>query len=163
MATIPSASIDDGVARLQIERSVTDPGHRVCAALADLDWLGTPVQRSAAHPELRRIATDLGFAMSGGDRPITLRKAAYVDVGPLQCIEGGCSATIAWQASTLAPLFPVFAGRLESTEDRLLLVGAYAPPGGGVGLLVDRAILRIVATRTAAGFLDQLVTRLDGR
>lgn len=162
MATIRSTSIEDGVARLHVERSTTDPGHHLCAALADLRWLGTPADPPAAHPELRRIATDLGFTMSGGDRPLTLRKGAFVDVGPIRSIEAGCSATIAWQASTLAPLFPVFAGTLESTEDRLLLEGAYAPPGGGVGLLVDRAILRIVATRTAAGFLDRLVTRLGG-
>jgi hypothetical protein len=42
----------------------------------------------------------------------------------------------------------------------LRLVGKYAPPGGGVGLLVDRAILHHFARRTAGWLLDRLVAEL---
>jgi hypothetical protein len=102
------------------------------------------------------VETDLVFAVPSEARVLTFRKAAYVDVGPVGRGRGACVVEIGWRASTLAPLFPVFAGRLEVGEGVLRLDGVYAPPGGGIGVLVDRAVLHFVAKRTAVWFLERL-------
>lgn len=160
MASPALAALDTGMARLRVERSIEDRHRHGCRLLAEPGWLGEPRSRPAGHPELRRVETDLAFELTDGARPIRLRKAAYVDVGPLVRTADGCSVSIAWRASTLAPLFPVFAGTLLVTPTRLAVEGVYAPPGGGVGLLVDRAVLRVVATRTARWFLDRFAEEL---
>jgi hypothetical protein len=43
----------------------------------------------------------------------------------------------------------------------LRLDGVYAPPGGGIGLLVDRALLHFVAQRTAIWFLERVAAEVD--
>ncbi len=155
-----SSTLESGVARLRVERSIADPHRHGCRLLAEPGWLGQSVPRPAGHPDLRRVETDLAFELTDGARPIRLRKAAYIDLGPPVRTADGCSVSIAWRASTLAPLFPVFAGTLDATETCLVVEGVYAPPGGGVGLLVDRAVLRVVATRSATSFLDRLAAEL---
>lgn len=84
---------------------------------------------------------------------MALRKAAFVDLGAVESRGGGCAVEIAWRSSNLAPLFPVFAGHLTVGSGRLLVEGCYAPPGGEIGLILDRALLGVVARRTAVWLL----------
>ena len=91
------------------------------------------------------------------------RKAAYVGVGQLTGGTSGCEVEIDWRSASLAPLFPVFAGQLNVRASGLALSGVYAPPLGGVGLVIDAAFLHFVARRTARWFLDQMAAELSSR
>jgi hypothetical protein len=148
------------VAPLRAERTLGPAVDGLCVALADPAWLGTIGDPPPDHPELRRIETDLAFELTEARRTVTFRKAAFVDIGPVRQTDAGCVAEIAWRASSFAPLFPVFAGTIKATKGVIVLDGVYAPPGGGVGLLVDRGFLNVFARRTANWFLDRLVSEL---
>lgn len=129
---------------------------------AELPWLGERVAERPddANDPGRRFQIDLGIATrSNGERPV-FRKAAYVDLGPVQPTSDGWCVQIAWQAATLAPLFPVFGGTLTRTGDSLVLDGEYAPPGGELGIAVDRALLNIAARRTAVSLLRRIADAL---
>ena len=144
------------VTRLRVTRLLRADPSRLCGALADPTWLGriieAPGPRSASH----RVETDLTFALSGDPKTLTFRKAALVDLELRTEPDGTCSGVIEWRAATFAPLFPVFAGTVRVHDGGVHLEGGYAPPGGGVGLLVDRAILHHFAERTAVWFLERL-------
>jgi len=43
---------------------------------------------------------------------VTFRKATYVDLGRVQALNNGWEVEVSWRAATLAPLFPVFSGRI---------------------------------------------------
>ena len=151
---------DGGAARLEVTRTLrTDPS-RLWTELADPSWLGEVIPGPSDRPELIRVETDLAFALSTDPRTLTFRKAAFVDIAVVTDRAGVPHAEIAWRASTLAPLFPVFAGTITLRDGTIHLRGVYAPPGGGVGLLVDRGFLHHFARRTGAWFLDRLSTRL---
>lgn len=153
-------SLDTTVAPLRAERASDLAADRLCAALDDPSWLGVIGDPPPDHPELRRIETDLAFDLTEERRTVTFRKAAFVDIGPVRRNGAGCAAEISWRAASLAPLFPVFAGTIQASNGRIVLDGVYAPPGGGVGLLVDRGFLNVFARRTANWFLDRLVSEL---
>ncbi len=128
----------------------------------ELPWLGERIEApdAAEGPLIRHFQVDLGMAaLSGSDRPV-FRKAAYVDLGPVEPTRDGWQASIGWRAATLAPLFPVFAGSLIRTADSLVLEGEYAPPGGELGIAVDRALLNIAARRTAVWLLHRIADAL---
>ncbi len=127
--------------------------------LADAStWLGPEIDASAGY---RRYVGDLAFPLLTRPRTVLFRKAALVDIGtPARLPDGAVSVEIAWQSATLAPLFPVFAGRLLVRANGLSLAGAYTPPFGEVGRLVDRAALHQVALRTARWFVAGLASRL---
>jgi hypothetical protein len=129
------------------------------AALVDPDWLGTQVP--SARPGIRRYLTDLSLPVRDHTPQLTFTKAAYVDLGEPQVTAGGCEMEIGWQSSSLAPLFPVFAGRLKLTPVDIVLEGFYAPPGGEFGAVLDRAFLNIAARGTARWFLDKAARALS--
>jgi hypothetical protein len=129
------------------------------AALVDPDWLGTQVP--SARPGIRRYLTDLSLPVRDHTPQLTFTKAAYVDLGEPQVTAGGCEMEIGWQSSSLAPLFPVFAGRLKLTPADIVLEGFYAPPGGELGAVLDRAFLNIAARGTARWFLDKAARALS--
>jgi hypothetical protein len=147
------------VAHLEIARSLRVDPDTVRSALEHPSWLGRLVAAPPDRPD-RRVETDLSFTLGADGRTLTFSKAALVDIGPLRDTADGPTAEIGWQAASFAPLFPVFAGRLIVDGGRIRLVGEYAPPGGGMGLLVDRAILHHFAQRTAGWLLDRLVAEL---
>ena len=100
------------------------------------------------------------------DRPsvATFGKAAYVDIGSVRVMGDRWEVDVSWRAASMAPLFPVFSGTLDMRDDELTLSGWYAPPGGSVGLLADRALLHIAAEGTARwllGALAQVAERGD--
>ena len=128
------------------------------AALVEPDWLGTPVPSTTTGT--RRYLTDLSLPVRGHSPQLTFRKAAYVDVGEARATADGCEVAISWQSSSLAPLFPVFAGRLKLTSTEITLEGFYAPPGGELGAVLDRAFLNIAARGTARWFLERAAAAL---
>ncbi|MGH2466971.1 MAG: hypothetical protein ACRDGL_04500 [Candidatus Limnocylindrales bacterium] len=178
-------------ARLDVRRAVHGEHGILCRALAGPGWLGralpVPGARSASpdgtgrtggsgpHIEAGsgdgsgptpglvawRIETDLALTLGPDGRVLTFRKAALVDIGPPRTRRDGCSFGIGWRAASYAPLFPVFAGDLDVTPGALRLHGLYAPPGGTIGVLIDRTFLRRFAYRTAAWFLDRLVAEVN--
>ena len=93
---------------------------------------------------------------------MVLRKAALVDLGPSRHDADGISMDVSWRSATLAPLFPVFVGRLEVRATQLVLEGFYAPPGGEVGFILDRALLNIAARGTARWFLGRVAETIEG-
>jgi hypothetical protein len=131
----------------------------------ELPWLGERVESAGLDvgdvADARRFQVDLGLASGSGSGRGVLRKAAYVDLGRPDAAAGGWSVAIGWRAASLAPLFPVFAGRLVRTEDALVLEGQYAPPGGDLGVAVDRALLNIAARRTAVWLLRRFADALS--
>jgi hypothetical protein len=123
------------------------------------DWLGTPVE--AARPGSRRFLTDLSLPIRDHAPSLTFKKAAFVDLGALKTMDGACEVEIGWQSSSLAPLFPVFAGHLTLTTTELRLEGYYAPPGGEIGAVLDKAFLGIAARGTARWFLERAAAALS--
>ena len=116
-------------------------------------WLGAQVQ--STRPGSRRFLTDLSLPIREHAPSLTFKKAAFVDLGDVRETPGGCEIEIGWQSSSIAPLFPVFAGRLTLTPTDLRLEGFYAPPGGEIGAALDRAFLNIAARGTARWFLER--------
>lgn len=123
------------------------------------EWLGPVVDGGPSG--VRRHLTDLRLRM--GDQPgrATFRKAAFVDLGRVRRVGDGYEVEISWRASTLAPLFPVFSGKLAIADGEVRLEGWYAPPGGAVGYVADRALLKVAARGTGRWFLDELVEAAD--
>ncbi len=142
-----------------VQRASLDLGACPPAALVEPNWLGAPVASAAA--DTRRYLTDLSLPVRGHSPQLTFKKAAYVDIGAVRANEDGCELAISWQSSSLAPLFPVFAGRLKLTSTEITLEGFYAPPGGELGAALDRAFLNIAARGTARWFLDRAVAALS--
>jgi hypothetical protein len=153
VATSAPGQLVEGLERLSVEIPLpTDP---VAAARAfeRPDWLGPAVD---APPGVRRHLTDLSFQLITKPRTIVFRKAAVVDLGRVVALPDGSRVVeVAWRSATLAPLFPVFSGRLSIRADGLHLDGVYAPPLGEVGRLIDRAALHQVAVRTGRWFLER--------
>ncbi len=128
----------------------------VCLAMARATtWLGPTVGQSSGG--FGRHVTDMRLRI--GDQPArtTFRKAAFVDLGSMRRIGDGYEVAISWRAASLAPLFPVFSGRLAVADGVLRLEGWYAPPGGALGLAADRALLKIAARGTGRWLLDELI------
>jgi len=123
-------------------------------------WLGTPVD--SPEPERRRFLTDLRLPIRDHSPLVTFKKAAFVDLGRVLETPTGCEIEIGWRSSSLAPLFPVFAGKLLVTSTELRLEGYYAPPGGEFGLALDRAFLGIAARGTARWFLERTAEVISG-
>ena len=107
---------------------------------------------------IRRFAVDLRLRLGGEATGLTtFGKAAWVDLGTVRRVGAGYVVPIEWQASSAAPLFPVFSGELRVEADRLSVNGLYAPPGGPVGRIADRALLHVAATGTARWLLGDIV------
>jgi hypothetical protein len=124
------------------------------------EWLGAAV--APEQPGMRRFVTDLVLPLRAGRPQTIFRKAAYVDLGEASPIDGGLSVAIGWRSSTMAPLFPVFAGSLQVRREALVLEGWYAPPGGEAGRILDRTFLNVAARGTARWFLDHVGAVLEG-
>jgi hypothetical protein len=148
------SSSAERLSHLVVRREVDlDPARVVWAVRAAQTWLGPEVE--GAPEGMHRHQTDLRLMV--GDHPslVTLRKAAYVDLGPVQPFNEDWQIEISWRAATLAPLFPVFSGSLLVRGEAMILSGWYAPPGGELGRFADRALLHRVAKATANWLLSE--------
>jgi len=152
-AAQPASS--EQLSRLVVRRTAgVDPDRMALAIGAARNWLGPEVK--PAPRGMHRHQADLRLRVSERPSLVTFGKAAYVDLGPIKLLDGGWEVEIGWQASTMAPLFPVFSGTIVALVDDLKLSGWYAPPGGMVGRLADHALLHIAAAGTARWLLDEL-------
>jgi hypothetical protein len=152
MAAMPA---DDALSHLVVRRRVTSAPERSAAALRDADgWLGPELPDAPAG--MRRHQADLRLRVSERPSLTTFRKAAFVDLGPIQPIGDGWQVEVSWRAATLAPLFPVFSGTIVARADELTVSGWYAPPGGALGRVADRALLHIAAEGTGRWLLAEL-------
>jgi len=158
---IAAAASSDAYARLDVSRAFQADPRRLCDALANPEWLGRMVASPPGRPDLVRVETDLALTLRSDTSPLVFKKAAFVDLGVRSPTEDGCTTEIGWRASSFSPLFPVFAGQLIVSRRRLHLHGVYAPPGGQLGLLIDRTMVHRFAERTGRWFLDRLVIALQ--
>jgi hypothetical protein len=129
-------------------------------------WLGEPLEASAEGlaGSRRRFATDLRLRVSDRSPRALFRKAAIVELGTPFEANGIVSVEIGWRAATLAPLFPVFSGRLSVDSHDATLRGLYAPPGGRIGQIADDALFHIAAEGTAKWLLREMAAILaDGQ
>jgi hypothetical protein len=129
-------------------------------------WLGELVDSGFGQAGRARYLLDLELRVSDHAPRVSFRKAAYVDVGPLDAPSGGpLVLEIAWRAAGLTPLFPVFAGTLSWQDGELRLDGVYAPPGGAVGAVADRLLLNVAARGTGRRLLERITEAMvaDGR
>lgn len=133
---------------------------RVAVAFgSDTDWLGEPLPSATSGARL--FACDLELSVLP-DRRATFRKSAVVGLGEPVRDRSGWTVPIEWRAATHAPLFPVFAGYLRLTARRLELEGQYLPPGGTVGYVLDRLLLRVAANGTGRWFLQKVIAAVGG-
>ena len=75
---------------------------------------------------------------------------------------------LTWHATGGEELFPRLAGQLElqsvgPDRTQITLLASYRPPLGGVGQLIDRAVLHRVADLTAKDFVDRVCAQLEQR
>jgi hypothetical protein len=124
-------------------------------------WLGRALERAGA-PGRRAFETDLTMPMGGTSRHMVLRKAAIVELGDVVERDGEVEVEVSWRSANLAPLFPVFGGALTATRTELRLDGYYAPPGGELGVILDRALLNVGARGTARWFLAKVALAMGG-
>jgi len=122
-------------------------------------WLGERAPHAEAEDGMTTYLTDLVLPLPPDGRLLSLRKAAYVDLGRIEDVGDRVEVALAWRSASLAPLFPVFAGRLVARPAGLTIEGHYAPPGGRLGLAADHALLSVAARGTARWFLDHLAAQ----
>jgi hypothetical protein len=141
---------------LHVRRPGTLDLERAMLALGDLSWLGLPTDGPPDRPQVRRIAADLELPILDGSSAGPVRKAAFIEFGPARHVGDLVLVEIAWRSASFAPLFPVFAGQLTVSANSIVLAGRYAPPSGKLGLLLDQALLHLVAGRTAGALVARL-------
>lgn len=133
---------------------------RAIALLDDLSWLGPLAEGTREGPGNRRVVeVDLALPILDGSAPGPVYKAAFIGLGPIEPVADGLGLDIEWRSASLAPLFPVFVGRLQVLTTGLILDGRYAPPFGKLGLVIDRSLLHFVARRTAVALLARLASQ----
>jgi hypothetical protein len=146
--------VQPGMVRLAATLPVSsDPG----AVAAMLDRGPDSWREISPVAGYRRFAVDLRLRIGREAAGFTtFHKAAYVDLGNRRLAADGFVQEIGWRAATAAPLFPVFSGDLRVERESVSISGLYAPPGGVIGLVADRALLHIAATGTARWLLHEL-------
>lgn len=155
----PSPDVD--TVQLLVRRAATIDLRRAASELRNLEWLGVPDANSAGLT--RVITTELELpVLDGSSRGSPIRKSVIMEIGRPQVGEDVVAVDISWRSATLAPLFPVFVGRLVMTSKGVTLDGRYAPPFGQIGLLIDRGLLHFVARRTGSALLGRLADRISG-
>ncbi len=156
----------DGLGQAHLEVSVPAPvdRDRAAAVLGPRRgaWMGEPVGADVTVPKgMERHLIDLQMRVAERSPLVTFRKAAYLDVGTLRETADSVRVEVSWRAAGMAPLFPVFAGHLTWAQGTLALSGDYAPPGGSVGVIADRLLLRVAARGTARWLLARIVDVME--
>lgn len=162
MTTRASVGAEPASIPLDISHGCPVDLERARRALSDLSWLGRPAEDEDGRPAEGRYVTDLDLPVLDGGGRGTVRKAASVDIGPLRGGEDTLIVPVSWRSTTFAPLFPVFAGQLVVTSKGLALRGRYAPPFGRLGLVIDAALLHVIARRTGQAFLTRIAAHVVG-
>ena len=157
VAAMDALPVPHGFVRLVASARLNAEAHLLAAMLDDghAPWAegGDPLEISNLH----RYVVDLRLRIGGESAALTtFGKAAYLDLGRSRRTRTGWESEIGWQASTAAPLFPVFSGWLTIGPDELRIDGFYAPPGGAMGRVADRMLLHVAANATARWVLNEI-------
>ena len=172
VAAMDALPVPDGFVRLVAAARLNGEPDLVAAMLDDgqAPW-GEGRHEPPEISNLRRYVVDLRLRIGGESAALTtFGKAAYLDLGWSRRTQTGWESEICWQASSAAPLFPVFSGWLTIGPDELRIDGFYAPPGGAMGLVADRMLLHVAANATARWVLSEIgraarhtvLVKLDG-
>jgi hypothetical protein len=148
-----------GTSRLEVVIPAPASRERAAAVLGieRRTWLAEPADNRSDQAWPARFLLDLELRVSDAAPRVSFRKAALVEVGPLDVTNRGpLVIEIAWRAAGLTPLFPVFAGRLSWHAGELKLEGVYAPPGGAVGDVADRLLLNVAAHGIGRRLLERI-------
>jgi hypothetical protein len=91
--------------------------------------------------------------------PFMPAKEVHIEVGRADRRSGSVVIPIKWQATGAEALFP------EMDADLVLqpIGGSYDPPFGGIGRLLDRALLHRLAEASVKSFVDQLCIAVNER
>ncbi len=143
--------------RLFVEIRATLECERTPALLAESDWLGA--EMAANQRGVRQFACDL-VLNAGAGAPVSFRKSMVIAAGDPVEVGSGWEIPVEWRSATMAPLFPVFVGRITVCVDRINVEGWYAPPFGAVGTVLDRSVMRIAARATAKYILRTFASAL---
>jgi hypothetical protein len=147
-----------GTSRLEVSTSAP-VGRARAEAVLGIErgaWLGALVEDEVDRQGVARYLLDLELRVSDLAPRVSFRKAAYVDIGPLDASGARLVADIAWRAAGLTPLFPVFAGTVSWQDGEMQLRGVYAPPGGAVGAVADRLLLNVAARGMGRRLLERV-------
>lgn len=119
-------------------------------------WLGEPIPGD--EPETTHHLVDLELRVIEHAPRVAFHKASQVTAGQVQVNARSAAVRLplSWRAASMVPLFPVFAGTLVWHEDELRLDGFYEPPGGNVGVLMDRLLLNAAAQATGRRLLERI-------
>jgi len=150
-----AAPAADGVVQMRQVKATRVNMDRVPDVLGtdEAAWLGTRLPAESSG--VRSFLCDLEVTSGAGERTV-LRKSAIVGFGAPSRAGDEWVVPVEWRASTLAPLFPVFAGRLRIEPESIELTGSYAPPFGKLGIVLDAALLGRAARATARWFLARV-------
>ncbi len=157
-----SPEVAHEVATLRVFRAGRVDVVAIRTLLTSASWLGEAVSSPDLTDGTTRYLTDLVLPLPPDGRLLSLRKAALVDIGTPLATSDGFEVPVEWRSASLAPLFPVFAGRIIVRPNGLTIEGHYAPPGGVVGFAADRVLLHTAARGTARWLLDHLVAQARG-
>lgn len=106
----------------------------------------------------------VGIRLAG----VPLYKRVRLEVGTPYVVQRGAQAVlpIRWRPSGGPPLFPDMSGDLTlqpfgTDRTQLTLSANYRPPGGRLGVMVDRAVLHLLADATVREFALRLAAAID--
>lgn len=120
-------------------------------------WLPDPVP--TFHPSgLRQLDVRIG---AGG-----LTKKVHLSIGDPTREPTKTTLPVSWLASGPSSLFPELAGTLEISrfgprQTLLALLVEYTPPIGGLGEILDEAVLHRLAWATLSSFSEDVAASLD--
>lgn len=122
---------------------------------------------TSASERANAIAASLhaGVAGIGVGVDVRIHVQAVQDEAGIAGMSPLTRVTLAWEAVRAPALFPVMRAELSffpltSTETQLEIEGAYRPPLGIVGNVVDAAVGHRVAEATVHRFLDDVVEQI---
>lgn len=144
--------VDLGLPFEAVERAFLDDPER---------WL--PGMAHDADERGDRLLGEVGF----GQAP-RVGKRVEVEVGAPAMLRGTTLLPISWKATTADAVFPSLEADLEIAalgpdRTQLSISARYRPPMGGLGRVLDRALLHRVAEATLKDFLDRVGETLSAR
>jgi len=109
-----------------------------------------------------RLLAEVGF----GPRRRRLGSLVEIEIGEPVRLGPTTVLPISWSPTSSTGLLPVLEGDLEvsplgADRTQLAMSARYRPPLGGVGRVVDRALLHRVAESTVKDFLDRVALALE--
>ncbi len=117
-------------------------------------WL--PLLADQAEARGQQLLAQVGVGRGGHG----LRKRVRISFGPIVHYPSRTTLAMTWEPDGGDALFPVLEADLEigalgADRTQLALNARYRPPLGGIGRVIDRALLHRVAEATVKDFMDQ--------